>query len=79
MEVNAREFGMIFWVIFGMTFGLLYIWVGRISLCIHKDAVRGKNGKTKVIIDKFYGEVSLVEQDIIRKKAFFLTSFYAAF
>ena len=65
MEVNAREFGMIFWVIFGMTFGLLYIWVGKICLRIHKDAVWGKTSKTEVIIHKLHGEVSLVEQDII--------------
>ena len=39
--------------------------MGRISLCIHKDAVQGKTGKTIVIIHKSSGEVLLVKQDII--------------
>ena len=41
------------------------MWVGNVCLRKHKGAVRGKTGKTKVIIHKLRGEVPLVEQDTI--------------
>ena len=43
------------------------MWVGNVCLRKHKGAVRGKTGKTKIIINKSRGEVPLVEQDTIEK------------